>query len=75
MSRKTEKKDRHKPHRSVRIAEPLARLLEQLAREQVGGSTLTEQVRFALRFFLRIKGKIKPEQSDPDERLNPKKGK
>lgn len=56
--------DRHKPSRMVRLAEPLAAALEEVAAEQF--NSLTEQVKIAVREYL--------EKLDRMPRPKPSKG-
>lgn len=56
--------DRHKPSRMVRIPEPMARALEQIADEQF--NSLTEQVKVAVREYLERANRLpKPAKSQP----------
>lgn len=50
-------KGQRKPTKLVRLPAPLAGLLEELSREEVGTS-VTEHVRNAVRLYLQSKGKI-----------------
>jgi hypothetical protein len=50
MARPKTTNDRHKPSRMVRIPEPMAVALEELAREEF--NSLTEQVKIAVREYL-----------------------
>jgi hypothetical protein len=51
------KGDRHKPSKMFRVPTPMAELLEELGREEIGSSA-TEQLKIAIREYLQRKGKI-----------------
>lgn len=54
--------DRHGPSRMFRVPAPMATLLDQLGRAEVG-STAAEQLRIAVRERLQRKGMLPAEQA------------